>query len=364
MAKRWWYPLSLPTIGFEEVHAAIDVLQSGQTTMGERTEEFEEQFARYVDARYAVMVNSGSSADLLMAFAANHRQPCDVIIPAVTWPTHVWSWVMAGSKVRFVDVDGLNVTSAAILKEYRHADEMVSLVHLMGVPVDIRNAVCRITEDCCEALGAKIGGHPVGGLDEMATWSFFFSHHMTTMEGGAVTTNNPETASLLRSLRSHGWSRHEGGDPYRFVGPGFNVRPTEISAAIGLVQLARLDAFNKHRGENRDAFVRALGDNPLIDLPAVPEESSPSWFGIPMFVSGDHRQSLANYLEDNGVETRPILGGNLLRQPAFNRWRPQGPFPGADRVHDHGLYVGLHPFPDTGVERVAELINEFTARCT
>lgn len=354
------YPLSVPMIGDEETEAAVAVLRSGFTTMGERVEEFEEAFARHVGSRYAVMVNSGSSADLLMAFAARHGQndkiwtTPEVLIPVVTWPTHVWAFVHAGWNVRFVDVDGLNTTPAIINEERQPWTGMVSLVHLMGVPCDTDGLDgLSVTEDCCEALGAS-----VGNAGEMATWSFFFSHHITTMEGGMVTTDQPELASLLRSLRSHGWMRHDGGDPYTFVNPGFNVRPTEISAAIGLVQLGRLEEFNKLRAENRQAFVDALSGCPGIEFPAVPGGATPSWFGLPFFVE-ERRDDLAAHLEANGVETRPILGGNLARQPAFQGFSEYGYFPGADRVHDHGLYVGLHPQSDSGVERVAELVRGF-----
>ncbi len=358
MARRYWYALSVPTLGFEEVTAAMDVLQGGRTTMGECVEEFEEEFARHVGARHAVMVNSGSSADLLVAFAAYPTPGQRVLISAVTWPTHVWSWHMAGHDIVFVDVDGLNVDRADLEEKVRSDDDMYAAVHLMGVPADLTDVPCQVTEDCCEALGSV----PVGRVGEMATWSFFFSHHMTTMEGGMVTTDDPHTASLLRSLRSHGWARHEGRDPYEFVTPGFNVRPTEVAAAIGLVQLGKIDKFNKHRAENRDLFIKALAGNPAVELPEAPAGTSPAWFGLPLFVNPPaKRDKVAAALNERGVETRPILGGNLLRQPAFKQWAGQGPLPGADRVHDRGLYIGLHPLPDTGIEEVAHIINEVTA---
>ncbi|HET6873991.1 MAG TPA: DegT/DnrJ/EryC1/StrS family aminotransferase, partial [Acidimicrobiales bacterium] len=328
-----------------------EVLRSGQTTMGDRVAEFEERFARYVGAAHAVMVNSGSSADLLMAVASRHRLG-KVILPVVTWPTHVWSWSMAGSDIHFVDVDGLNTTQELVEEAITSPHDMVSLVHLMGIPADVSDLGCRVTEDCCEALGSQ----PVARQGEMATWSFFFSHHMTTMEGGMVTTDNPATASHLRSLRSHGWARHEGRDPFEFVTMGFNLRPTEISAAIGLVQLGRLDGFNKLRAENHRLFTERLAGCPGIELPAAPEGTAPSWFGLPFFA--DRRDELGAFLESQGVETRPILGGSLARQPAF-RSLARGEFPGADKVHDHGIYIGLHPVADCGVSEVAELIAGF-----
>jgi len=222
----------------------------------------------------------------------------------------------------------------------------------MGVPVRISPLITdlnwKITEDCCEALGAApVGRHP-------SSWSFFFSHQMTSMEGGMVTTDDPELAKMMRSMRSHGWSRAEDDDLYKFIHPGFNIRPTEVAAAVGLVQLDRLDGFNQIRNTNRQLFVDSLEG--CVELPPVPDGFEPSWFGFPFFV--EDRDGLSKHLQANGVETRPILGGNLLRQPAFRAWPPQD-LPGADRVHDHGLFIGLHPTLDCGVEKVAALIKDY-----
>ena len=351
-----WYPLSIPMIGDEEVDAVTEVLRSRQTTMGYRVEQFEQMFAKRVGAKHAVMVNSGSSADLLMAYATKgeHIYP-QVLIPAVTWPTHVWSFIQAGYRVKFCDVDGLNTTSELVEQARSPVSSHVSVVHLMGIPV-VFDCDLDVTEDCCEALGAK----PVG--KHTSSWSFFFSHHMTTMEGGMVTTNDHQTHQLLKSMRSHGWARGQysgmvGPDPrYSFIHMGFNMRPLEVSAAIGLVQLGRLDGFNEVRAKNRQVFANRLDGCPGVEIPEAPEGTEPCWFGLPFLA--ENRDGLRLWLEQHGVETRPILGGNLLRQPAFKDWAKQD-LPGADRVHDHGLYVGLHPVSDSGVDRVADLIGEF-----
>ena len=360
--SRFWYPLATPTIGDEEIDAAIGVLRSRQTTMGDKVAEFEDAFARYVDAPYAVMVNSGSSADLLIALALNLDG--EAIVPAVTWPTHAWSWHLAGHKPTFCDVDGINATAETIERHINVETSVLSLVHLMGVPCDMDQIMelaetyrLVVTEDCCEALGSTYKDTSVGTFGIAASWSFFFSHHMTTMEGGMVTTADAEVADRVRSMRSHGWDRHNG-DRYAFSNVGLNVRPTEVSAAIGMVQLSKLDRYNKLRAENRDAFVSALDGHPKVSVPEVPHGAKAAWFGLPMFVESG-RDALATWLEDNGVETRPILAGNLARQEAFDRF-DFGPVIGANIVHDHGLYVGLHPNPDSGVEQVAELIAEWS----
>ena len=366
----YWYPLSVPTLGDDEVDAAVGVLRSGRTTMGDRVAEFEDRFAWHVGARHAVMVNSGSSADLLIAFALG-ADGGQVLVPAVTWPTHVWSWQMAGMDVRLADVDGINVTADTLWEASTPDTVGVSLAHLMGVPCDMApiRDLCRergwwLTEDCCEALGASSQGAPVGSAGSAAAWSFFFSHHMTTMEGGMVTCQSAALADRIRSLRSHGWARHlthapEGLDRrYTFVDWGFNVRPTEVAAAIGMVQVGKLARANHQRWLNQKAFARLLDGNPNVTIPEVPVSGRAAWFGLPILLnSRADRDGLAAYLEDCGVETRPILAGNLTRQPAFAKHPVSHPaLPGADRVHDHGLYVGLHPTTCSGVERVASLI--------
>lgn len=356
----YWYPLSENTIGEEEISSVTDVLRSGKTTMGEKVEEFEEAFARYVKAPYAVMVNSGSSADLLAAYAIDVEG--NAVLPAVTWPTHVWSWVQSGNKVVFCDVDGVNTTTKLIEETASDKTKIISIPHLMGIPVDIEGLMQLVDdhrwylhEDCCEALGATYRhDKPVGWFADIASWSFFFSHQMTTMEGGMVTTPHSLVARKLRSLRSHGWTRHFSKDKYTFHDQGFNLRPTEVAAAIGLVQLGKLDAMNAQRSQNFHEFERKLRKHPHVSLPTVPEGVKPSWFGVPMFVD-QNRDGLAKHLESCGVETRPILAGNLKNQPGFKGFY-FGKTPGADRVTEEGLFVGLPAGPKNGASEVGTLI--------
>jgi CDP-6-deoxy-D-xylo-4-hexulose-3-dehydrase len=350
----------MPTIGEEEIEAVTAVLRSGRTTMGEKVEEFEAAFAQRVGVPHAVMVNSGSSADLLIAWAAG--EPGEVIVPAVTWPTHVWAWEMAGWSVKFCDVGLLNTTPELVKRKLTPKTKAISIPHLMGVPVDMDPLYALaahhdliVTEDCCEALGSTDwSGRSVGHGADAAAWSFFFSHHMTTMEGGMVTTHNTMLVDKIKSLRSHGWTRHKDDRPYAFEGPGFNLRPIEVQAAIGLVQLSRLTEFMRWRYTNYGAFEAVLGEHPEIRL--VNRPLGASMFGIPMFTK--HRDKLADWLEENGVETRPILAGNLRNQEAFRTFY-FGKTPGADYLDEHGLFIGLHPTPDSGIEQVAHLIGDF-----
>lgn len=390
-AQRYWYPLSQATYDVEEVLAAVDSLCSFRTTMWEKTASFERQFSMLQGSTESVMVNSGSSADLLIAFAlVNPARPVlqpgdEVLIPAVTWPTQVWSAMMAGLKPRFVDCDPrtMNVDLGALEAAITDRTRALSLVHLMGNPVDMDEVlrICRahdlvLVEDCCEALGARFGGRAVGTFGTASAFSFFFSHHITTMEGGMICCDDAELSDLFRLLRSHGWSRNQqygaappadGVDPrYTFLNWGFNVRPTELQAAFGAVQLERFPEYHETRLANVRHFQKAFAPyGEVLQLMEVDARAECSWFALPFVVPEDApftRDELTAHLERSGVETRPIVAGSLPRHPVgdlFPELR-QGALPGADTVHDRGFYVGVHPIPAAeGLDRLVETIDAF-----
>jgi CDP-6-deoxy-D-xylo-4-hexulose-3-dehydrase len=392
--QRYWYPLSAATYGVEEVLAAVDSLCSFRTTMWEKTAAFEHDFAARLGHREAIMVNSGSSADLLIAFALVNpavgllQAGDEILVPAVTWPTQVWSAMMAGLKVRFVDVDPLTLNMDLDNLESRITprSRALSVVHLMGNPCQmdrIRQICLRhdllLVEDCCEALGSAFDGQPVGSFGVAGAFSFFFSHHLTTMEGGMVTCSDPALSDVIRLLRAHGWARDVKHmalpkvtdiDPrYMFLNWGFNVRPTELQAGFGSIQLQRLPGFHIQRLENARQMQQLLAPaSETLTLMRVPERGECSWFALPMVVSPNApftRDDLLMHLEGQGIETRPIVAGNLLRQPAI-RLFPEievPETPGADAVHSRGFYVGLHPVPGNGkLERLAETILAFIER--
>ncbi len=394
--ERYWYPLSIATYDVEEVLAAVDSLCSFRTTMWQKTADFESRFAALHGSNEAIMVNSGSSADLLIAFAMVNPQvgklaPGDeVLVPAVTWPTQVWSWMMAGLSVRLVDVDPktCNIDVDALEAAISPRTRALSLVHLMGNPCDMDRIeqLCRrhdlvLLEDCCEALGARYRDRPVGTFGEASAFSFFFSHHITTMEGGLILCEDPELSDVLRLLRAHGWARNTrhtppanvpGVDPrYTFLNWGFNVRPTELQAGFGLVQLDRLAGFQSARNRNAQRFqelVDPLGEH--LSLMQVQKEGECSWFALPMIVNANapfSRDELTSMLEKEGVETRPIVAGNLARHPVVEQFPSllAEDLPGADVVHARGFYLGLHPLPaEDKLERVVDLIRGFIeSRC-
>jgi len=392
--QRYWYPLAMATYDVEEILEALDSLCTFRTTMWEKTREFERRFATYQGCADAVMVNSGSSADLLLCFwLTNPRDPLlergdEVLIPVVTWPTQIWSVMMAGLNVRLVDVDPetLDIDLDDLERKITPRSRAIFLVHLLGNPcrmdrvLDIAKAHdLLVLEDCCEALGAEWDGTKVGNFGIGGTFSFFFSHHMVTMEGGMIACPDKETADELRILRAHGWLRNVDADHYNladyevdpryaFVNWGFNVRPTEIQAGFGLRQLEKLPLFNMRRDRLASRFFTFVDKTPFLSRPRVHPLARPSWFALPVMVSPDapfSRGEITAYLEEKGVETRPIVAGNIARHPVGQLFREvfQGAYPGADAVHDHGFYVGLSPVQgDHDMDRLLECLQQFLSR--
>lgn len=392
--QKYWYPLSMATYDIEEILAAVDSLCSFRTTMWEKTIEFERQFAYVNGCPEAIMVNSGSSADLLIAFALVNPQTKflnlgdEILVPSVTWPTQLWSPMMAGLKVRFVDTDPntLNMDLSDLESKIGTETRAISLVHLMGNPCDMDRvlAICQkhnliLTEDCCEALGARFKGKSVGTFGLAGSFSFFFSHHITTMEGGMIICHDQPLSDLFRLLRAHGWARNakyikpeskEGLDPrYMFLNWGFNVRPTELQAGFGLEQLRRLPAFNAQRLKNVVYFQKYLTrHSAIMRLMEVLPDAECSWFALPIMLTPEcpfKKEDLLAFLEGQGVETRPIVAGNLTHQPACKLFPElqEHNLPGADAVHERGFYLGLHPFEATeNLDRLAETFEQFIRR--
>ena len=373
------YPLVDPTYDNIEINKSIEVLKSGQLTMGPLVKKFENNFSKFVGASYSLMVNSGSSANLL-AFSAitnparkNHLRPGDrVAIPAVCWSTSLWPIIQTGLVPVLIDVDPktLNLSlyslKKAILKDNIKA---IMMVHVLGNSTEIdemldivKNNNIILIEDTCESLGSKYKDDFLGTIGEFGTFSFYFSHHMTTIEGGMIICKNMEDYDLLKCLRTHGWSREQSNkeklekenrniDPrWLFINIGFNLRPTEIQATFGIEQIKRLDIMNNNRRENvrklrRTFMTNSMWENQLA-FPKATKDLDPCWFGFPFLVKRKlNMRQLTENLFTHGIETRPIISGNIAIQPAlklFNVDLSMGPFVGAQEIHDRGLFVGCH----------------------
>ena len=364
------------TIGEEEIQAVIEVLRSGQVTSGDKVREFEAAFP----GKNAVMCNSGSSANLLAVAALcdpvtpNRLERGDgVIVSALSWSTTVWPLVQYGLVPVIVDIDPitLNMDLAEVAKAYHAGTRAIMPVHVYGNPCDMgglvqiaRDRSLVIIEDCCEALGAEYVDKPVGSFGSIATYSFYFSHHITTVEGGICITDNPELADRMRILRSHGWIRdldkdgqlasdyrfeNQGIDPrFLFVGAGYNLRSTEMSAAMGLAQLPKLAGFVEKRHAAAEMLTEAF--EPYVDWLTWQHETPngrSSWFGFPIVVSYTApftAKQLWEYFDKAGIETRPIICGNIARQPGMKHYPHKiiGDLPNADRVMFNGLAISCH----------------------
>lgn len=372
-------PLNECTYNQEEIEAAIDVLRSGQLTMATLCARFEERFARELGVANAIFVNSGSSANLLTFFALANpalkdRQGrkklspgAEVIVPAVTWSTTIWPIVQAGGVPVLVDSDPhtLQMDVEQVKKAIGPKTVAICPVHVLGnaVPMTPLKSLADqhglwILEDTCEALGTRQHGQFVGTFGDIGTYSFYFSHHITTIEGGMVTTNDNEWADLMRSMRAHGWTRHMKSraevearhpeiDPrFLFVNTGFNLRPTEINAAFGLKQIEKLHGFNRRRREIAQRWNEAFAGLQQFQSMRTTEGTESTWFGYPILCQDTQvRSQLRDHLEKNGIETRPVICGNLARQPAFKMipHRISGSLAGADEIMDRGLFWGSHP---------------------
>ena len=382
----------MPTYGREEIDEAIDSLESGWVTMGAKVKRFEQMWADYIGTKFAVMVNSGSSANLL-ALSCLGLQPGDeVITPALTWATTVFPIAQVGAVPVLVDVDldTYNISPAAVEAAITPRTRAIMPVHLLGNPCDIDDFSSRFSlrliEDACEAHGAELDGWKIGSFGDLATFSFFFSHHISTIEGGMVVTDVEAFAERCRSMRAFGWIRelrHKAGlaavhsdiDPrFLFLHAGYNFRPTEIQGAFGIHQLPRLEGFIEHRRNNAAYWNRELAQfSDYLQLQEERPGTRHAWFAYPVMVKkysgrvGDEfpntlfsRDDLVRFLESKGLETRPIQAGNIALQPAMKHlnYRISGSLSTAQYIHDNAFFFGNHH--GIGPEEREAIVGYFT----
>ncbi|MDO8607458.1 MAG: DegT/DnrJ/EryC1/StrS family aminotransferase [Phaeospirillum sp.] len=374
-----FYELAAPSWGPEEEAAAKAVIDSGFYTMGAHVKAFEEEFAAYHGVKHGIMVNSGSSANLIAvaALAYKAERPLqrgdEVIVPVISWATTYHPLQQYGLRLRFVDVDlqTLNIDVAQLEKALTPKTRAIVAVSILGNPaaLDVMRAFADahglyLLEDNCESMDAELNGRKCGTFGHLNTFSFFFSHHISTMEGGMILTDDTELAHLCRSLRAHGWTRDlpndspvfqkKGNDffeAYRFVLPGYNVRPLEIEAAIGREQLKKLPGFTARRRGNLALFQKLFeGDDRFI---IQRENGKSSAFALTIILNPAKtidRNKVFAALKDADIGFRIITGGNFLRHDVIRHYDYDvvgGAVPNADTAHDHGFFVGNHPFDVT-----------------
>jgi len=367
----------------KDLEIGCKILKSGYITMNVETLKFEKIFAKKLKVKYAVMVNSGSSANLLSTFAACNplrsnifRRGDEAIVPSLCWPTTLWPLHQAGLKIKFIDVDPrtLNINAEELISKINEKTKVIALVNILGISANnqkISNYAKKkkiiIIEDNCESLGAKLNNKHLGTFGDFGTYSFFYSHQITSGEGGMITCHNKQDYDILVSLRSHGWSRsnkiieykkiakkYPNLDPrYIFMNQGFNLRPTDIQAAIGLNQFRRLNNFMKIRSNNRKQIIENLKKDPRwknqYRFIEIPKNIEPSFMGLPILLNENMTREikikLLHHLESQGIETRPILTGNFLNQPSIKLFQlntKKFKFNGAQSIEDLGFLIGLH----------------------
>ncbi len=367
------YELAHSTFGEEEKQAMHAVIESDMFSMGKNVKEFEQQFAAFFGKDYAVMVNSGSSANLIAVAALFHRQENslkagdEVIVPCISWATTFYPLHQYGLKLKFVDVDlkTLNYDVEELKQAISPKTKMIVTVSVLGNPChfDEIEALCQqnniiLFDDNCESMGAKYNGRYTGTYGLVNTFSTFFSHHISTMEGGLVVTDDYEIYCLAKSLRNHGWTRDQDeGSPiyekknddffeaYRFILPGYNVRPGELQGALGLTQIKKLSGFIEQRRKNAAYFVERFKDDARFIIQQEVGESS--WFSFTMIIAKEadiSRKQAFIALDAYDIKYRIITGGNFLAHDVIKYIDHEvTKSNNASYAHNNGFFVGNAP---------------------
>lgn len=369
------YELASSSWDNKEIEAIQDVIRRDCYTMGKSVHQFEEDFARYTNHKYCVMVNSGSSANLLAIAAMFYKKDNplkrgdEVIVPAVSWATTYYPLYQYGLHLKFVDVnlETLNMDTDALKAAVTDKTRLIFAVNLLGNPNEfdkiydiIKDKNITLLEDNCESLGGVYNGKPLGSIGLMGTYSTFFSHHMATMEGGVIGTDDEELYDILLSIRSHGWTRHlpkenklcvksdnNFEESWRFILPGYNVRPVEMMGAIGIEQLKKLPEFIRYRRENAEYFKKLFGNDERFILQR--EIGLSSWFGFSFLINKDveiDRKHIIDVLTKANIETRPIVAGNFAKKEVVRYFDHEisGELKNSDYIDERGFFVGNHQF--------------------
>lgn len=373
------------SVDFRPGDIMFDFRPSGITSLDVRLKPIQISASPHVS-----MVNSGSSANLLAISALTNprygrlRPGDEVIVSALSWSTTVWPLVQHGLVPVIVDIDPetLNIDVGKAEKAVSEKTRAIMPVHVYGNPCDMREIMrlcfdknLLLIEDCCEALGATYDGEPVGTFGIVGTFSFYFSHHMTTLEGGACVTSEKELDELMRILRAHGWTRDVDDRKYRlaypeidpkflFVNVGNNLRATELQAAIGLVQMRKLCGFVEARRRAAEGLKSVFEPYQDLNIQIETEGGESSWFGFPVVVTSRARfkpYELRAHLENNGIETRSIICGNIADQPGMKLWEHRVPEPCLEArwAMDQGFSIGCHQ--DVGEEQIEHIRNVLRA---
>jgi CDP-6-deoxy-D-xylo-4-hexulose-3-dehydrase len=368
------YPLLENAFTHDDLLAAIEVILSRRITMSEVTKSFEHEFGNYIGSKYTLMTNSGSSANLLAAFTLvnpkkkNLLKPGDYFaIPAICWSTSLWPFVQIGLKPIFVDVNinNFSLNEVKLDKNLLKKIRLIVDIHVLGncSNIDLISKLAKknnifLFEDTCESLGSTYNSKYLGTFGDFGSYSFYYSHQVTAGEGGMLVCKNKEDYEIAYTLRAHGWDRglkKNTQKSFNFINSGFNLRPLDITAAIGLSQFKRLNKMMSVRKENRNLIISNIENHNNYKKEFIffqeNKNLKASWFGLPILLRTDlknKKNKFLKYLNFNNIETRPIISGNFLNQPAaklynynHNRGDMKKYFPVSQDIEERGFFIGL-----------------------
>mgnify|MGYP001164277571 FL=1 len=391
--KNFFYPLIENPYRNKDIQEGIKILKSKRLTIGPKTDEFQKYFSKKIKSKFSLMVNSGSSANLLALqclinpYRKKRLKPGDeVLIPSLCWSTSLWPIIQSGLKPKFVDInlETLNINLNDLKKKISKKTKAILIVHVLGNCADmtelmhiVKRHKLILIEDTCESLGTKFKNKYLGTFGDFSSFSFYSSHQISSGEGGMICCKNNEDHEIIKSLRAHGWSRGLKNERkiasankhldsrFIFYNSGFNLRSTDIAASIGFSQFKDLDKFIKCRTSNRIKILRSLKKNKKIQKKVTFIEANnhvkASWFGIPIILTKNiNRNKFLKKIERIGVETRPIISGNFLKQPSIKKYNllQNSRFINSDIVNKHGFFIGLPTSPISN-KKIKKLVGAF-----
>lgn len=382
--KDFHYELSDDTWDSKEINAIKEVIKSNRYTMSKKTKELEEKFSKYFNIKYAVMVNSGSSANLIaiasLVYSKRLKPGDEVIVPAVSWSTTYFPLQQFNLRIKFVDIDlkTLNINLTELKNAITDKTKAIFAVNLLGNPNNFREILdlCEkhnliLIEDNCESMGAKYKGRYTGTFGIIGTFSTYYSHHISTVEGGFAVTNDDELYHYMLAIRSHGWTRNLPKDSkiyvknsdefyelFNFIVPGFNLRPLEFEAAVGIEQLKKLSNFIENRRKNAEFFVKEI--KKLKNFTTQEEVEFSSCFGFPIILVNKlkgKRDLVVKQMKEKNIEVRPIVSGNFVRNKVieYMNYEIFKDLKNSDYVHDNGFFIGNHSKEE--IEKLKYILN-------
>jgi CDP-6-deoxy-D-xylo-4-hexulose-3-dehydrase len=359
------------------------ILSSDKFTQGPMVEKFEQEWSKWLGAKHSLFVTSGSTANFLLLAAVkekyNLKNGDKVLVPACTWVTNINPVFQLGLEPIFCDINlkdfSFDVDNMKLLSE-KHPDiKVVFTTHLLGIPAPLEEykkhfPKAIFIDDVCESHGARTLTDKVGADSIGATFSFYFGHHMSTVEGGMISTNDSDLYDLMRMKRSHGLARtsikfdeyaHKNPEiekSFLFVSDGYNFRNTELGAVLGLSQLERLDSFIETRRKRYERFVDICNKSDKL-YPMYAHEGNSSFCFPFIGKTAEVKSRLVELFEEHGIEYRPIVGGNLLKQPYLKTKYGAHNMPFADVLHSNGVYIGNNQFvTDKDMDIIEQIVEK------